>query len=75
MKCGRAEAWVSDAVEEKGLAREGGTLGNTEQGMHPGGWAMERPTSDVGIFPGQCGSQKYELMDRVSSESSRAYCH
>lgn len=33
MKCGGAEAWVSDAVEEKGLAREGVTLRNTEQRM------------------------------------------
>lgn len=42
MKCDGAEAWVSDAVEEKGLAREGVTLRNTEQRMQPGGWAVER---------------------------------
>lgn len=66
MKCGKAEAWVSDAVEEKGLTREGGTLQNTGQVMQPGGRAVERPPTGVGIFPGQCGSQKCGFLDRVS---------
>lgn len=75
MKCGKAEVWVSDAVEKKGLTREDGTLQNTEQGMQPGGQAVERPPTGVDISSGQGGSQNCGSMDRVSSESPSAFCH
>lgn len=74
MKCGKAEDRSLMLWKKKGWSEEGALLGIQGKGYRRAGCG-EAPPTGVGIFPGECSSQKCELKDRVSSESSSTFCH
>lgn len=45
----RAKSWISNTVEEPGLAREGSILADTGQKVQPEGQDMEGPLPAVGV--------------------------